>query len=66
MLSGLFSGWVFIHSPLHEKRAVIGIPSPKLQKELINNQTKTPMEQKPLLYRLGTATNLFSMEDIDS
>ena len=42
MLSGLFSGWVFIHSPLHEKRAVIGIPSPKLQKELITNQTKTP------------------------
>ena len=42
MLSGLFSCWLFIQSPLHEKRAVIGIPSPKLQKELINNQTKTP------------------------
>ena len=33
MLSGLFSGRVFIHSPSHEKRAVIGMPSPKLQKE---------------------------------
>ena len=33
---------MFIHSPLHEKGAVIGIPSPKLQKELTNNQTKTP------------------------
>ena len=46
MLSGLFSGWVFIHSPLHEKRAVIGMPSPKLQNtkrvNRSNNQTKTP------------------------
>ena len=30
MLSGLFSGRVFIHLPSHEKRAVIGVPSPKL------------------------------------
>ena len=46
MLSGLFSGRVFIHSPSHEKRAVIGMPSPKLQTwkrvHLLNNQTKTP------------------------
>ena len=46
MLSGLFSGQVFIHLPLHEKRAVIGMPSPKLQNTKIvnssNNQTKTP------------------------
>ena len=44
MLSGLFSGQVFIHLPSHEKRVVIGMPSPKLQKEkeLTNNQTKTP------------------------
>ena len=46
MLSGLFSGRVFIHSPSHEKRAVIGMPSPKLQNikgvNRLNNQTKTP------------------------
>ena len=43
MLSGLFLGRVFIHSPSHEKRVVIGIPSPKLQtKKFTNNQTKTP------------------------
>ena len=43
MLSGLFSGRVFIHSPSHEKRSVIGMPSPKLQtKKHTNNQTKTP------------------------
>ena len=42
MLSALFSGRVFIHSPSHEKRAVIGMPSPKLQTEKANNQTKTP------------------------
>ena len=58
-------GCLFTHDCMR-KGAVIGIPSPKLQKEFINNQTKTPMEQKPLLYRLGTATNLSSMEDIDN
>ena len=46
MLSGLFSGRVFIHSPLHEKRAVLGMPRPKLQNtkrvNRSNNQTKTP------------------------
>ena len=43
MLSGLFSGRVFIHSALHEKGAVIGMPSPKLQTEkLTTNQTKSP------------------------
>ena len=45
MLSGLFSGRVFIHSPSHEKRVVIGMPSPKLQNtkrvNSSNNQTKT-------------------------
>ena len=40
MLSGLFSGRVFIHSPSHEKRAVIGILSPELKNA--NNQTKLP------------------------
>ena len=46
MLSGLFLGRVFIHSPSHEKRAVIGMPSPKLHNtkrvDSSNNQTKTP------------------------
>ena len=46
MLSGLFSSRVFINSPSHEKRAVIGMPNPKLQTwkrvNLLNNQTKTP------------------------
>ena len=46
MLSGLFSGRVFIHSPSHEKRAVLGMPSPKLENTKrvnhSNNQTKTP------------------------
>ena len=52
MLSGLFSGQVFIHSPLHEKRAVIGMPSPKLQKEkrLQIIKQKLPMESKPLFF----------------
>ena len=36
------------------------------RKELTNHQTKTPTESKPLLYRLGTATSVFSMEDIDN
>ena len=57
-----------IHSPSHEKRAVIGMPSPKLQKEksLQIIKQKLPMESKSLLYRLGTATSVFSMEDIDN
>ena len=46
MLSGLFSGRLFIHSPSHEKMAVIGMPSPKLQNakrvNRSNNKTKTP------------------------
>ena len=46
VLSGLFSGQVFIHSPLHEKRAILGMPSPKLQNtrrvNRSNSQTKTP------------------------
>ena len=54
MLSWLFSGRVFIHSPSHEKRAVIGMPSPKLQtqKELISQiiKQKLPMESKSLLF----------------
>src|SRR5215216_4676061 len=46
MLSGLFLGRVFIHSPSHGKRAVIGVPSPKLQKEFISQiiKQKLPME----------------------
>ena len=35
------------------------------RKELTNNQKKLLMESKPLLYRLGPATSVFSMEDID-
>ena len=27
---------------------------------------KLPMESKPFFYRLGTTTNVFSMEDIDN
>ena len=46
ILRRLFSGRVFIHSPSHEKRAIIGMPSPKLQNTKrvnhSNNQTKTP------------------------
>ena len=44
MLSGLFSGRVFIHSPSHEKMG--GNRDAQSQttkrKELTNNQTKTP------------------------
>ena len=54
MLSGLFSGRVFIHSPSHEKRAIIGMPSPKLQNTKrvnhSNNQTKTPNEVKTFTF----------------
>ena len=54
MLSGLFSGRVFIHSPSHEKRAVIGMPSPKLQTwkrvHVLNNQTKTPNGVKTFMF----------------
>ena len=39
MLSRLFSGWVFIHSPSHEKRAVIGIPSPELKLQIIKQNS---------------------------
>ena len=46
MLSGLFSGRVFIHSPSHEKRAVIGMPQSQTTNwkrvNLLNNRTKTP------------------------
>ena len=71
MLSALFSGRVFIHSPSHEKRAVIGIPSPKLQNTTrvnrSNNQIKTLNGVKVFtFYHLGTATSLFSMGDIDN
>ena len=51
MLSGLFSGRVFIHSPSHEKRAVIGMPNPKLQTEkAYKNQTKTPNRVKSFTF----------------
>ena len=49
MLSGLFSGRVFIHSPSHEKRAVIGIPSPKLQKEKAYKQANKNSQWSPNL-----------------
>ena len=54
MLSGLFSGRVFIHSPSHEKRAVIRMPNPKLQNRkrvnCSNNQTKTPNGVKTFIF----------------
>ena len=69
MLSGLFSGRVFIHSPSHEKRAVLGMPSPKLQNtkrvNRSNNQTKTPNGVKTFtFYRLATTTSLISMGEL--
>ena len=87
MLSGLFSDWVFIHSSLHKKRAVKGIPSPKKSKSQINKQNSPRIDVcldgtrgfglpwsvivggggvNLYFYRLGTATNVFSMEDSDS
>ena len=39
MLSGLFSGRVLIHSPSHEKRAVIGIPSPNSKMQIIKQNS---------------------------
>ena len=40
MLSG--SGRVFIHSPSHEKRAVIGMPSPKRKIQKRVNRLNNP------------------------
>ena len=86
MLSMLSSGQVFIHSPSHEKRAVIGIPSPELKLQIIKQNspglllvwTSPVVSDKPwnvivggggvnlYFYRLGTATSMLSMEDIDN
>ena len=33
---------------------------------LLHNQTKTPNEVKTFTFRLGTATSVLSMEDIDN
>ena len=86
MLSGLFLGRVFIHSPSHEKRVVIGIPTPELKMKIIKQNslgTVVGLDGSHCFgqavdcdcwwrgvnlyfYRLGTATSVLSMEDIDN
>ena len=62
MLSGLFSGRVFIHSPSHEKRAVIGMPSPKLQEELIFQIIKQKLLRSHNLYFIAWEPSLMCLE----
>ena len=71
MLSMLSLGRVFILSPSHEEMGGnrdAQSQTAKIQKRahLLNNQTKTPNGVKTFTFRLGTATSVLSMEDVDN
>ena len=70
VLSGLSSGRVFIHSPSHKEmggnRDAQSQTTNMKRVHLWNNQTITPNGVKTFTFRLGTATSVLSMEDVDN